>query len=399
MAHLHLCWELGAGLGHAGRLKMLAQALLEHGHRVSLSVRDLRHTHALLAELEVPILQAPVWLHDTVGLPPPASLAEILFRCGYLEAPALRGMVDGWRAMLALLEPDLVVADYAPTALLAARSMGLRTAAIGTGFSMPPVGRPLPALREAPAERLASSEARMLATANAVLAELGAQPYAHAADVFLGDANLLCTWPELDHYQRDGADWLGPSCVAEGGLAPYWPDGEGRKVFAYLKASHAAHAAVLRALVDEGCRVLAYVPEVAAGGVPPVISERVLYAEAPVSLPQALAQADLCACHAGEGTLAQSLLAGVPLLMLPSHTEQFLGARRVAMSGAGYNAALLAPDGDWRAVLRPLLNEAGYRDAARGFAARHAGFSPQQLNALLVERITLLLDGRHDARR
>jgi UDP:flavonoid glycosyltransferase YjiC (YdhE family) len=36
-----------------------------------------------------------------------------------------------------------------------------------------------------------------------------------------------------------------------------------------------------------------------------------------VSLPQALAQADLCVCHAGEATLAQSLLAGVPLLMLP----------------------------------------------------------------------------------
>jgi UDP:flavonoid glycosyltransferase YjiC (YdhE family) len=66
----------------------------------------------------------------------------------------------------------------------------------------------------------------------------------------------------------------------------------------------------------------------------------VLYADAPVSLPQALAEGDLCVCHAGEATLAQSLLAGVPLLMLPSHTEQFLNARRVAMSGAGYNAAL-----------------------------------------------------------
>jgi len=82
-------------------------------------------------------------------------------------------------------------------------------------------------------------------------------------------------------------------------------------VFAYLKARHAAHGAVLKALVEEGCRVLAYVPEVAAGGRPPLVSERVVYADAPLSLPQSLAEADLCVCHAGEATLAQSLLAEV----------------------------------------------------------------------------------------
>ncbi|MYM22088.1 hypothetical protein GTP46_05445 [Duganella sp. FT135W] len=396
MSHIHLCWELGGGLGHAGRLKMLAQVLLSRGHRVTMSLRDLMHTHALLADLNVPKLQAPVWLHSAAGLPQSANLAEIAFHCGYLQPEALRGMVAGWREMFALLQPDLVVGDYAPTALLAARSLGLRSASVGSGFSSPPHGRALPAFQSAPAERLAASEARMLATANAVLAGFAGrstcmQPYAHAADVFCGDLQLLCTWPELDHCETRGeAQWMGPSFVAQGGIAPQWPEGEGRKVFAYLKAGHTAHGAVLKALVEEGCRVLAYVPEVAAGGPAPLASEQVLYAESPVALPQALAEADLCVCHAGEATLAQSLLAGVPLLMLPSHTEQFLSARRVAMSGAGYNAALLTPESDWRAVLRALLNDASYRDAARAFAARHQGFSQQQMNqelALQLERL------------
>ncbi|MTV36453.1 glycosyltransferase [Duganella radicis] len=394
MSHIHLCWELGGGLGHAGRLKMLAQGLLARGHRVTMSLRDLMATHAMLADLDILKLQAPVWLHDAVGLPPSANLAEILFNCGYLEPAALRGMVAGWRAMFGILAPDLVVADYAPTALLAARSMGLRSASVGNGFYSPPPGQSLPAWQQAPAERLASSEARMLATANAVLTEYGASPYQHAADVFLGDLPLLCTWPELDHCEpasRGAAEWLGPSFAAQGGIAPHWPEGEGRRVFAYLKASHASHGAVLNALVEEGCRVLAYVPEVAAGAAPPLVSDRVLYADAPVALPQALAQADLCVCHAGEATLAQSLLAGVPLLMLPSHTEQFLSARRVAMSGAGYNAALLTPASDWRATLRPLLNDASYREAARAFAARHQGFSQQWMNQALAVRLERLL--------
>jgi hypothetical protein len=400
MSHIHLCWELGGGLGHAGRLKMLAQALLARGHRLTLSLRDLMATHALLADLDVLKLQAPVWLHTAVGLPPSGNLAEIVFHCGYLEPSALRGMVAGWRDLFAVLQPDLVVADFAPTALLAARSMGLRSASVGNGFFSPPPAEALPAWQQGIEARLASSEARMLATANTVLAEFGAQPYAHAADVFLGDLPLLCTWPELDHCeQRGAAEWLGPSFAAEGGLAPYWPEApeapapacDRRKVFAYLKASHPSHAAVLKALVEEGCRVLAYLPEVAAGAQPPVLDERIVYADAPVSLPQALAESDLCVCHAGEATIAQSLLAGVPLLMLPSHTEQFLTARRVALLGAGYNAALLKPDADWRSALQPLLNHASYREAARAFAARRQGFKQQQMNATLAERLELLL--------
>jgi hypothetical protein len=325
-------------------------------------------------------------------LPPSASLAEIAFHCGYLQASALRGMVAGWRDLYALLQPDLVVGDYAPTALLAARSMGLRSASVGSGFSSPPPGRPMPSFQPAPQERLAASEARMLASCNEVLADYGALPFAHAADVFNGDLPLLCTWPELDPYEdRSDAQWLGPSFMAQGGIAPFWPEGGGRKVFAYLKASHAAHGAVLNALMEEGCRVLAYVPEVAAGAAPPVVSDNVVYAEAPVSLTQALAEADLCVCHAGEATLAQSLLAGVPLLMLPSHTEQFLNARRVAMSGAGYNAAMLTPASDWRAVVRALHDEPMYRAAAQAFAARHSGFDQRLMNEALAHQLESLL--------
>ncbi|KQV82366.1 hypothetical protein ASD15_10020 [Massilia sp. Root351] len=265
MARFHLCWELGGGLGHAGRLKVLAAALLARGHEVSVSLRDLAQAHGLFSgrfsdplraapgvmgargpqmpALRTPPLQAPVWLHRTEGMPPNhASHAEILLTAGYLQAEPLAGLVAGWRSIFSLLRPEVVVADYAPTAILAARSMGLRSASVGSAFSMPPPGRALPCLREweniAP-QRLADAEARVLQAANAVLAHHGAPPLSWAADLLLGDAPLLTTWPELDPFSRTagaaGVEWYGPAFLPAGGAPPAWPPGNGPKVFAYLK--------------------------------------------------------------------------------------------------------------------------------------------------------------------
>ena len=92
MAHFYLCWELGAGLGHAARLKSIALPLRARGHRVSFVLRDLVQPRRLLQVCGSDMLQAPVWLHRTAGLPQvQASLAEILLAVGYLDADALAG--------------------------------------------------------------------------------------------------------------------------------------------------------------------------------------------------------------------------------------------------------------------------------------------------------------------
>lgn len=405
MAHFHLCWELGGGLGHAGRLKIIADALLARGHQVSLSVRDLAQTYGVLAGLNVTVLQAPVWLHRTEGLPENhGSLAEILLTCGYLEAQALAGLVAGWRAMFRELRPDVLIADYAPTAILAARSMGLRSVSVGVGFTMPPRGQPLPDLRDweriAP-QRLAAAEERVLQVANAVLAHHSAEPFARAADLLLGDTELLTTWPELDHYGRsetgDGAAcpavWFGPAFLHGAGDAPSWPPGDGPKVFAYLKTAHAGHVEALEALAQEGCRVLCYLPEVAGGRQPPVTAPNLVYASSPASLPAVLAEAQLCVCHGGEGTVASSLLAGVPVLLLPMQLEQFLCARRIAVAGMGVNAAMLAQPLDWRQLVRHMLTTPASAETAQAFATRHHGYSVEAMAASLALALEQQLGG------
>ncbi|WP_051933626.1 nucleotide disphospho-sugar-binding domain-containing protein [Massilia sp. BSC265] len=402
MAHFYLCWELGGGLGHAGRLKSIALPLRARGHQVSFVLRDLVLTRRLLADPRlagVPLLQAPVWLHRTAGLPPEeASLAEILLACGYLEADALAGLCEGWRGLFRQRRPDLVIADYAPTAILAARSLGLPSAAVGPGFTMPPAGQPLPPLRnwEAPQPaRLRAGEARLLDSANRVLAAHGAARLARGADLLLGDHPLLCTWPELDHVgRRGGGPWLGPNLPQPAGCLPAWPAGQGRPVFAYLRRGVPETAEALAALLRQGCRVLCYMPEVAAGAPAPLESPLLAWAPGPVSMPEALAGCELVVSHAGEAVVAQSLLAGRPLLMLPHTTESFLMARRVAGLGAGINAMEQPRPRDWEAMVGSLLGRQDYRDAAAAFARRYAEFDPQRQAEELADRFEALAAAR-----
>jgi UDP:flavonoid glycosyltransferase YjiC (YdhE family) len=120
----------------------------------------------------------------------------------------------------------------------------------------------------------------------------------------------------------------------------------------------------------------------------------VRYAPGPVSLPQALAECEFVVGHAGEGLVAQALLAGRPLLMLPHAAESFLMARRVAQLGAGINAMVEPRPRNWDAMLKALLEEQSYRAAAADFARRHADFSPRRQAEELADRFEAMLARR-----
>ncbi len=400
MAHIHFAWELGGGLGHAGRLKPLALEALRRGHQVSMGLRDLVHTNQILAELDglgVARLQAPVWLHEVKGLPATQiSLAEILLAMGYVNAGALHGLFTGWRNMMQVLKPDLVVADSAPTAVLAARSLGVPSATVGIGYFMPPKATPMPLLRDWEAVqpgRVEAGDAQMLKSINTVLQGVGCAPLQHAAQAMLGDLPLLQTWPEFDHYGRKslpgGQAWWGPSMLSGAGVAPQWPTAGGAnapKVFAYLKTNHPDHALVLQALVSLGCQVECYLPEVASGRPPPVVSPLIHYSSGPVDLVATLPGCALCVCHGGEATLAQALLLQVPVLLLPTQAEQFLISRAVGRCGLGINAAELRRPLDYAALIQPLLSPNGpHKLAAVAFAKRYAHFTSAQQTLDLVD--------------
>ncbi len=417
MARFLLAWELGDGLGHASRFRPLAQGLRAQGHEVDLMLREIVHARSVLGDLGLRLLQAPFWMHQTVGGPNPSiSLTEILVGNGYLQPDHLDGLAQGWLAALDLIRPDVLVADYAPTATIAAHIKGIPVAAVGGGFCLPPDASPLPPFRTwEPIEpgRIAYWEQRVTQTVNTVLARHGAPAVPRLSAIFRGDKPLLCCWPELDPYLRheqrhdqrhdqrhtppaaagDVDAGLGPTFLNEGGEAPIWPEGDGPRVFAYVRSTHGDLLALLQALEQSGCRTLCYLPEVAAGRPAPLVSPRIRYAGRPVDLAQALPQADLLISHAGEATLAQALLAGVPMLLLPTQAEQFLNAQGVVRLGAGLNAATHGQPAPYAQLLHALLHTDSYRAAAQGMAHRYRDFLPSALNQALTAACESLLNG------
>jgi UDP:flavonoid glycosyltransferase YjiC (YdhE family) len=81
-----------------------------------------------------------------------------------------------------------------------------------------------------------------------------------------------------------------------------------------------------------------------------------------------LAHADLVICGGGHGMVAKTLLAGVPLVVVPGGGDQWEIANRVARQGSGRLVRPLTGEA-LAAAAADVLAAPGYRDAARRAAA------------------------------
>lgn len=371
-------WEMGANFGHLSRCVPVAERLHASGHRVLFAVRDVRIAGQWLGQ-RFPFLQAPLVVSNVAPDVAPASHAEMLLAAGWDDRTGLGGQILAWRQLLRLTAPDRIVADHAPGMLLAARTLGVPAIALGNGFEIPDGNaqhrsiRPWEAVSEA---RLESAENRALARANDVLRAFDREPIERLSDLY-ASRPLLATFPELDHCgERSGARYLGSihgQTPDRAKQLPEWPAGDGARVFAYLRARHAATPSIIAALKETGVRALCVVPDA-----PPSFDAEmgggIRLLRAPIDLGAVLRNADVAVGYGGAGFIAQSLLAGVPMLLAPQYAEQYLGALRVESLGAG-----VVLQGGARSntatALRRMLETSEFRSAARRFASKYADWT------------------------
>jgi UDP:flavonoid glycosyltransferase YjiC (YdhE family) len=394
-------WELGAGLGHVSRFVPLARGLDARGCEISWALTDSNPAHLLLRDRMDPLYRAPAFAGSVDGLPQDQLFySEVLLRHGYHDTPTLIALLRDWRALLEQARPDLVVADHAPTAMLAARSLNLPCARIGTGFCCPPAADPEPPLHfwePHDAQRGAGAVRRVLESANGALAAFGAAPLASMAQFHAVDEDFVTTYAELDHYpQRNRPRW-GVVLGAESGAAPQWPDSPGPRVFAYLKGGQVQTEPLLRALRRKRCAVLAYCPGLAPATRAALETPALRFSEGPLDIEAVTAQCDLVVCGGGHGTVCAALLAGKPLLVAPEFGEQGITQYNVERLGAGLGVPL-AQTTRSGALLTRLFTEPGFARAAQGFRFRHGGTTQAQIVAAIAARCVALA-GRPRAAR
>ena len=396
MGRVLIAWELGAHLGHVLRILGVARALRARGAELLIAVRDLRAAGATLGRDGFACVQAPVAPVSWLGMPAePAGYAGILAACGFGDTPTLRSMVQGWDGLLDVYRPHALLADHAPTALMAARLRQLPAAQIALGFELPPATRPLPVLRpwiRHDSGELIALEDRLLATINTLCDERGRARLDHLAQLYASAAPLLATLPELDHFTgRAGGHYVGPLYSLDEGEAAEWPaaDAPGPKTFVYLRPGPSARH-VLEALSRRATgQTIAAIPGLDDATAAQFRSTRMAVHRHAVRTRIALS-GDLLVSNGGHGLTAAALLAGVPLLALPGNVEQWMLAQRVRQLGAGIS---LNPDQVAQraaTVIDGALAGASYGAAAQAFAARNAGVDQAGTTRRIVDAVEQL---------
>jgi len=184
-------WELGAGQGHIQRLAALARTLESHGVEPVFALKSYN-----IKGMSFPwqIVCAP--LLPFTGRSESYTFADILETFGFGNANLLRSHLQAWQSVLSEVKPSLVITDYAPGLVLAARGI-VPTVVTGDSFAVPPPIEVFPPLRwltppeSEKCQEQVSNMVREVVKSDALLGE-----------VLSGDASFIFGIPELDPYRH-----------------------------------------------------------------------------------------------------------------------------------------------------------------------------------------------------
>lgn len=380
-------WELGANFGHLAKQLAVARGLAARGHHITFAVRDTGLAAKLIAPYGYRFIQAPLMVTPPRLRTPPASYSEILLVEGFHDAAALAGRVQAWRHLFELTQPDVILIDHAPTALLAAQIAGVPRVVVGNGFEIPPAQSPYPNFRtwEAVADsRLIKSESLVLANINLVCRAHRYAPLHAVHEIFSGAAQALITLPEFDHYGARDTDYLGLIEAPLAGKEVEWPQGEGKRILIYLRPEVSGFQALVNVLKARNSPAILIAPGAPQAWVAQHATHTFSIQTEPIQIAPLLQGCDLGISY-GSGTVCQLALAGVPQLILPKYTEQYLCGLRIQELGAGILVEKARTAEDLAQKLHQALEDPSLTAAARDFAARYANFKADRVAANVAQ--------------
>lgn len=334
--HVLLCSEAGGGRGHATKLATVARSLWPDAS-----------FQAILPRLDPADLLRPycdrVDRGHYIDRLPDAPPARVLTWATWLETrgfdrpDVLLSRFYWWCEALRTIAPDLVVADFGPTALLAARSLGIRTVSTGAIFFTPPSSLDrfpeyLTAAQAAAHGTTLSKgpppdETAMRDCINDTLCPRGLPALDRLAQIYAADLELPCGVSLWDPY----AAWRTRPLVAPIDPMPPVQDRTGTEVFIYFSTAELKDARTRDAL-----RRLPFPARLVAPGMPDDLAgdlagnPRLTIAPAPLSHAEIIARARVILCAGQAGTLALGVLSGIPVVALPVQLEQYSNALRAS---------------------------------------------------------------------
>ena len=334
MARILFGWELGANRGHIERLLPMARRLLEQGHEVVLALQQI-DSAGLDRDPRITLWQAPIWPRLLInniqdGTRRVATMGDILAQLGLDRPGCLAAMVSGWDTILAAFRPDVVVADYAPALLTAARGR-MPTISVGSYFFSPPYQlERFPNLTGTPN---AYDEDALLDTVDADLISVGRAPLAGLPALFTADHVMVGNFAELDPYRafRIG-NYCAPSIklpLADGG------GGGGDEIFVYAYNRIGVDNPIWAGLAATRRTVRLHMSDPARAHIEMFRQFGFIFEPKPVSFPLIAKRSSVAVSYGGNGFTSACLVAGLPQLLMPFDLEKLMTARAVDVLGLG----------------------------------------------------------------
>ncbi len=353
--HILFAWEMGANYGHANKVTQVAEALAGKA-KLTIAARDPVAIRSLSPDLPATLLPAPYNSRSPhKGEAFGQSFPGLLQTEGWDDANKLGPLVESWRSVYELTKPDILVAQAAPTALLAARDLGFRKAILGSGWDTPARADPMPCFSpEDPGSvRLAhEQEAKVFAIANEVLRTFGSAPLPAFRDLYDVDQTLLVAMAETDHMaprdaiEPDHPPYLGQLITDQSGQELSWIKQDVPRILAYLRPTNPQYIEIARGLARIGasCDIILAVPGVNPTQAQQLTDKGIRVVDGPVRLDRLLPDCDLGVSHGTNGIGSAFITYGVPQIGIPTHHEQMLFTKAVARAGLGLGIA-----GDFKA--------------------------------------------------
>ena len=285
------------------------------------------------------------------------SWEDLLWSLGYGSDIAVGACVKHWARIFDESKPDVVLADYAPIAMVVAKAMGIPVVEAGAGFCLPPryavgpawlpylLGR---ASSAAPGGDLAQKRGQRIKIALNRAAETAGlrSNLSEFRDIYrIALHRCVMSTADLDHYRdhrQSDVLHLGPLSQRSFGLAPsfvaaeWMAKGDRRKrLLCYLKAATPRLDELLSVLeTDHGLNVLIVGLDASTAkrslkqGAPP--KPYLCFVSQPVDFVEALARADALLTNGGIHSLGNALLQGKECILIPAQAEQAAVALQLA---------------------------------------------------------------------
>ena len=329
-------------MGHINAFLPVALALKnEFECRVVFCTKASEFARSIVKQTGFEYIEAP--LNAMLQSSQPAiGHADILFKASsFSDEINLHTTLRNWLNIFDHVQPDLIIADYAPVAMLAAKIAYIPHIAYDTGFFSPPLDRAFPLFANElknGEKRLRTIEATITKTTNNAIKKISSSYRVDRfQELFTASAYIFNNHPLLDVYQRSSREhFVGPLLdVTRTETKSEQSTNNSIRVFCYLSGMFTKINETLSSLSDASLESIIYVSGTPARTLTSLARPNLHILTEPAVMEDILPKVDVVLCHGGSGTINLTLAYGKRLAILPMFTEQAMNARCLEDLGLG----------------------------------------------------------------